>query len=312
MYSRTDIYLFYFLCYLLTLTMSNARDFCNAAQAAKTNQVAGIIDSINPITAIGRCFKSDAEAQSSIKKNIENKVSTTTRTLLTQDCSNASAITQSNIVDNTACMTQLCDYSKLAKDLSGLGFSSADIQQMIAAQRDLCKSFTSGNIIQRNKLDAKQTCTVNNLIKILQESSLDANLMALYRTSLESKGMMSGVKSTANDCTNVNNNISSEQYTDAFQKCAAALKMTQSNVGDCIASANQENVANLFADCMQSQGVQSDHKTSTTTAANTSTDTQAKAEGLTSAALVFIMLGAIVLIGAAGGVYYKFVLKKGI
>jgi hypothetical protein len=281
----------------------SAVDFCKQVQQKKSalGEIGDVLKSISPFGIISAGLdKLGARNQTEtvIKNNIENKVSMESRTLLNQSCETRTDYNQQNAIDNTACVKAFnCGRTDDILELKKAGMSDQAISELLADRNRLCGSILAGKVVQKNQLSSQQNCAVDNTLKLLSESNMDANLMAIFQKMQDAKGLLTSNNSKSSTCTNINNNASAQRYIDSYQKCSSALKLDQGNTAACAANVDQQNLGDMFDRCMIAQGVIDTATIKTVTNPTTDVKEQQKAEGLTPFMIFMILLLVLAVFG---------------
>lgn len=282
--------------------MSSAADFCAEVQMKKSGweSAADIVSSVSPYALIGKFVDrigSHSDSQTIIKNNIENVVSSSTRSILEQGCDQRAHVSQLNSADNSKCLALMkCgagDSAARALAYKAAGFTTDEILKLSLMDNKICQDIVLGDFTQSNSSDTSSSCVVDQTLKVLTEAKLDSSLMALYQKLQESKGLMTGTTSLSKNCNNVSNKVSSESLAEAYQKCSSLLNLNQTNTAACVSKADQKNVAKLFDTCMLKAGVLNENSQQVAATLDTHTSESVKAAGITPLMVLIVVAGLV-------------------
>lgn len=298
--------------------MSSGADVCREMAAMKQNSpdflstIAGVTNNFSPGGILGGLLGglgSTAESKSTSITMLESGLTDTSRQEYNKECNNATNYNQQNIIDNTVCI-QALGCGAPAPNLAGLSeFASKLTVDMFQKRQDTCQSLLSGGkVVQNNKLDSNQNCAIDGAIKILSQAEMDTNLLATYDKLLESKGLLSKTSNDSNSCNNIKSNITKDRYLKSVQKCYNTLGLNQTNTANCIANAEQTNVASMIQDCLLKEEIIDESKLTSSVAADIKDKITVKAEGLSAGFIMAIVALLVVLLII--GVVIKMSMKK--
>jgi len=144
-------------------------------------------------------WKSENEA-SQKTRNITNIDLSNEETLKIHNaCANAFAGVQTNIIDTSGC--EYC-------------------------QKNGCNV---SNVTQVNTAENNQKCTIEALIDVLLTKTDDVKAVSTAKALQDAQGLLSGNKTTSNNCNLVNKDMSSKMYLDSMSSCANQTSMFQTN-----------------------------------------------------------------------------------
>lgn len=204
---------------------------------------------INPIALITNAIKGgDNKVDTETRNIIEENLSSDTRLNITNECSNASASMQSNVIDNTQC--EYC-------------------------QKNGCDVM---NVVQQNVNESEQNCVLNSAVTSLMKQADNIKAQALAEAIQKSQGLASGSNSTSTrNCNIIKKDLSQKQYIDTINKCTNELASDQTNLlKNCGNATNviQRNIIKKIQKCVSSSTTDStiDQNSGTDLESNTKSD----------------------------------------
>lgn len=213
-----------------TLDASNAAEMCKEISSEAENisaamgGVSNILDSALAFLSPNN-YKSGSNTANNMVRNIlDTKIAPESRTRIENECNNAVASNQSNIVDQTQC--KYCDTHNCAIT----------------------------NLQQVNDATVRQDCLINNAVVELMKVSSDIQAAATADLLQKASGPLTGDNKASNkNCNIVNKDISPKTYLDIITKCANAASIDQSNTfKGCGTATNvlQKNVMESLQECI--------------------------------------------------------------
>lgn len=250
----------------------SAADACRTVSSeadkimAHWDGVAKVAGQINPIALITKAIKGgDNNVDTETRNIIEENLSAETRLKITNECNNASASTQSNVIDNTQC--EYCQ--KFGCDLM--------------------------NVIQENSSETEQKCVLNSAVTSLMKQADSIKAQALAEAIQRSQGLASGNNSTSTrNCNVIKKDLSQKQYIDTMNKCTNQFASDQSNLlKNCgnVTNVVQRNIIKKIQQCVNSTTTDSTADQSSGTDIENSLKTDQTSTGIdpTAASIISIV-----------------------
>jgi hypothetical protein len=248
------------------------------AQAAADNTtIGGVVNNFfNAAAGVVNGITGSNNKTSTTVNNIMNQTITSDeKTSIVSQCTNSLASSQINILSNSKCAN--CN-GGIIYNIDGSIFA---IDHTISQIPGGC--VVSGNT-QSNIGVTTQDCLINSTIAALAKNNSSTQAQALASALQNSSGIGSGSNTqTQNSCTNINNNVSSDQYLSSLSTCGNTLSNSQQNIStNCGTNTNnvQSNNFTAYQKCTQGAGTTSDVTTETKTAAETKSTTTQESSGL--------------------------------
>lgn len=261
-----------------------ARDACNkieekASEIKETmGGLANIIDSALPFLN-PKNYGSGSNTTDNIVTNIiKNNLSSCEITNIENSCTNNVTATQFNNIDNTKC--KYCESHECS--VSG--------------------------VRQINKATVDQKCTIQASVNSLLKKTNSVDAQALAKVLQQANGLLSGDNSVRNEnCSVIDNNMSSNSYTNIISNCANNLEVDQQNsITFCgkITDTIQENAFDAAQSCIVGAGATSTNTADSSTTVKNELDVSQKSTGLDMGMMMIIAIIVVAVLVLGGGVYY--------
>jgi hypothetical protein len=258
-----------------------AKDACNrvSTRAKEIEAEAGgaekVIQSALGFLSPKGLASGDNTVETTTTSIIKNDLSTCEITKIKNVCSNSVSSTQINILDTSNC--PFCQTNGCTID---------------------------GNK-QTNVAEISQTCSITALLETLMKKKNSVDSQALAQVLQKAEGLLSGDnKVTTDNCTVLDNDMSSKSYFESISECSNKLQLDQQNkITGCGAIMNniQGNNYKSMQECLIDSGVSK----KTDMESDTKVKSEVKAEqasigpkiDMPSLIIIAVIIGALIIIG---------------
>ena len=179
--------------------------------------------------------------------DVTTSISSTNNTLVNQVCNNQAIINQTNLVDVQKCLASAnCNFNPMDPNLFPPGISQQMKEYALKLKQDICANISNAAINQNNKINASQSCIINNILSLLENGDINAPMLGLYQKAMNINNQV--------NCSTINTNITADTYTQTFQYCSNLLNLNQLNSADC-GVVDQSNALTILQQCLLDNGI---------------------------------------------------------
>lgn len=258
----------------------------NAAEACKTissradeiKAISGgateVVDAIGSILTFGL---------SRLGKDLraENEMKTQLRNITNIDLSNEEYIDIRNTCSNT--------------------FTGVQINEIDMTQCPYCREYGCPvtNVTQENLIKNEQMCYIQSLVDILLKKTDNIDALATAKVIQDAEGMLSGNKTSMDQCNIVNKDMSSKKYLDFISECANQSAIEQKNrIVGCgpVLNIIQKNRFDNFQKCMIRNTTTQTEETVSETQQKTDVELEQKAEGFTTTGFIISIIISVFIL----------------
>lgn len=253
---------------------------------AAANGTANVIDSLWGALSPNNYSSGDNETEDIVTNIINTNLSECDILKIQNDCSNAVASSQSNVIDNTNC-------------------PACSDPAIIAINPNIC---SISDVTQINQAEISQTCTIQSAIETLLQKTNSVESQALADVLMESSGLLSGDNSyTSDNCTLLNTDMSSAEYVENRSSCSNEIAVSQENtLSNCgpVTGVLQQNQFTGLQSCLIQSEVETESQVESKTIVQSELIAELISTGLTweSSVLSSVLFAIIMLAGIIGSI----------
>jgi len=241
------------------------------------------------------------ETESWMVNHLKNNISNSDITNIQSICNNIITSKQSNIIKTGGpeCMNAIANVCNI---YSSDQYKSECVDNMREQLR-------VENVNMTNTATAKNTCVANQIINKLMKSSSSIDNLSIIKALQDAQGLGSKNTNSSINCTDISNNISSEQFLDNYSCCLNKIQIDQENlIEGCglVSNVNLSNKMDPVSDCLMSNDIITKSEANVTTNNKGDNTADQKSDNTAilgmsglSCAVVVIILGGIALLFAA-------------
>ncbi len=224
--------------------------------AAQGDALTGIMKNLPLYSAVNPNNYLEATNSATEKiKNITNLDMSNHDTITIRNtCNNTISQIGSNVIENTCTPDMVIAYTALLNS------------PYCTKYPDKCPPLGTHNVTQMNSNSATATCVMSQLMDIAKKQTASIDTSAVIEANQKAINRASN-KSSTDTCNFVNQDMSSHQYIEAVNSCAANIDQSGSNkVSSCLPAyeISQNNNNNAFASCVaQTTGTVTTEQSST-------------------------------------------------
>ena len=262
----------------------------------KQDKISDLIPGVAIINAIGNAVKADNKIDTQSLNLINRTINSQNISEITQSCSNINNTVQKNSIRISPECIKVAGESCAA-----LGLSTDD------AKLQCIKDNTPkvSNVSQSNQNDGSMNCTINNVISQLTAQSDSTAVQTMARLLQEASGPATKNSTDGFQCSEVNTNINSTQYSSNISCCMNKLASRQLNeIDSCgiVTDSTQSNVNNQMAKCVLGSSTEQSTKQTSSVNSSNELDAEQKASMNMSMSFSFFICCCVILIILAGAV----------
>lgn len=261
----------------------NAAEACKKISSEAENIKSGFDGAIGVADSIGAAFTfglsrlgKDLAAENDLKESVRNimKIDLSSNDVMKiqNDCFQSTSFEQKNIIGN-----------EFGKESPG-----CVAVKLALANKGIVVSYK--NITQRNKADFETKCVMQSMIDVLSKKEANTQTLAASKVLQEAEGLLTKQETGKDACNIVDKDMSSNDYYENIQKCDQEVFSKQLNqIFECgIAMENviQDNIASAKQECLMQAGVIKETETKDESDNIIESETEQKAEGLTTTAML--------------------------
>jgi hypothetical protein len=201
---------------------STCREIQDIRERGRTNRHAqDCMASINPIKGIGDAVNSKNDSDNVVVNLIRQNFKNIQSTMIKNNCSNVSSLKQENrYKEDPICFTALIGACAFKNEQTNIEC----VKEVLAFLKN------RPELTQTNKNVTTALCEINAAIQVIASQEASAQNAAILQSMQEAKGLLTNNKQASFNCSEIDQNISSEQYLKVLLECIAEDSVQQSNI----------------------------------------------------------------------------------
>lgn len=196
-------------------------------------------------------YQAKNETEATILTVIRNSIDQKRSMQIEQNCKNAAASSQTNVIDNLSC--PICNggviFDNDGKLQGYLPLENIKAMRFVDG-KDMC---SIENVQQINQDEIEQKCKMNAIVTDIMKSQADSQSLAVAKSMQEASGLLSSNSSKTNSCNDIKTDLKQEDYFKYVAECANQADSIQSNTIKTCGRVNnvlQKNSAKKLQECI--------------------------------------------------------------